>query len=91
MKALQRVAEGLGPRFLPHLDTDLLDTIVEGALGHKNRFVRETGFFTLGALCEVGAGYVKEKKFLKKKLGGRYHHPPFSHTHTHTHTHVFDA
>eukprot|EP00850_Spirogloea_muscicola_P012243 SM000078S22102 [mRNA] locus=s78:439279:445616:- [translate_table: standard] len=54
-KALQRVMEGCGDSFSSQVDDRLKETL-ERALAHKNRFVRETGYFTLSSLCGVCRG-----------------------------------
>eukprot|EP00850_Spirogloea_muscicola_P014971 SM000111S18794 [mRNA] locus=s111:183250:196627:+ [translate_table: standard] len=53
--ALQRVMEGCGDSFSSQVD-DRLKTTIERALAHKNRFVRETGYFTLSSLSGVCRG-----------------------------------
>eukprot|EP00850_Spirogloea_muscicola_P019293 SM000187S03910 [mRNA] locus=s187:114336:121099:- [translate_table: standard] len=54
-KALQQVMEGCGDSFSTQVD-DRLKKTIERALAHKNRFVRETGYFTLSSLCGVCRG-----------------------------------
>lgn len=55
MKALQALVEGCGPAIKPHLDARLRN-LLYSALLHPNRFVRETGHFTLCTVCEALKG-----------------------------------
>lgn len=54
IKCLQYMVEGCGSAFQPFLDQNLLD-LVRVSLGHANRFVRETGYYTLTSFIKTGA------------------------------------
>lgn len=54
MKALEHMVEGCGDSFRPFLDQNLLHLIMK-SLTHTNRFVRETGYFTLNSFIRSGA------------------------------------
>ena len=53
IKCLQCMVGGCGPAFQPFLDQGLLD-LTRVCLGHTNRFVRETGFYTLSSFMRTG-------------------------------------
>lgn len=46
---LQQVVEGCGSSFASHVTSSLLELLFS-ALGHTNRFVRETGYKVLAAI-----------------------------------------
>ena len=52
---LHEVMQGCGPAFAPHADASLRNTLYR-CFDHMNRFVRETGFLALAALCSALAG-----------------------------------
>ncbi len=54
MKALQYLVEGCGTKFRDRANTRLMSLVFE-ALGHRNRFVRETGFHVCASLITCGA------------------------------------
>ncbi|UYV78382.1 hypothetical protein LAZ67_16001129 [Cordylochernes scorpioides] len=72
MKCLQAMVDGCGAKFAPWVSQQLLDVIFR-ALGHTNRFVRETGFYVLGSLVACGldeAGAItSDSPFHAEKLG----------------------
>ena len=49
---LQQIIEGCGEAFQPHVTQELQDVTFR-ALLHQNRFVRETCYHTLAALCAL--------------------------------------
>jgi hypothetical protein len=51
-RALLEVSKGLGERFAPLLDAELLDLVFE-AIKHTNRFVRETGYYVCGQFVVI--------------------------------------
>jgi hypothetical protein len=51
-KALQAIIVGCGAAFSPHI-TDSLLALLYRSLTHKNRFVRETGYFCLGSISSI--------------------------------------
>lgn len=53
MKCLQFMIEGCGNDFNPFVTQELLDLIFS-ALGHENRFVRETGYYVCASLVNIG-------------------------------------
>ncbi|KAG2450944.1 hypothetical protein HYH02_004216 [Chlamydomonas schloesseri] len=55
MKALQALVEGCGAAIGPLLDEPLRELLYR-ALHHPNRFVRETGHFTMCTVCEALRG-----------------------------------
>eukprot|EP00899_Mesostigma_viride_P016795 jgi/Mesvir1/25116/Mv21577-RA.2 len=54
-KVLQRLMEGCGSSFYPHV-TPSLRSLIQLATRHQNRFVREIGFFTISSLVSVVTG-----------------------------------
>ncbi|UYV78378.1 hypothetical protein LAZ67_16001125, partial [Cordylochernes scorpioides] len=66
------MVDGCGAKFAPWVSQQLLDVIFR-ALGHTNRFVRETGFYVLGSLVACGldeAGAItSDSPFHAEKLG----------------------
>ena len=53
IKCLQCMVGGCGAAFQPFLEQGLLD-LTRVCLGHTNRFVRETGFYTLSSFIGTG-------------------------------------
>ena len=53
MECLRRMVEGLGPKFAPFLDQAMIQ-LIQVSLGHTNRFVRETGYYTLTSFIQTG-------------------------------------
>ena len=49
---LQQIVEGCGNEFAPYVTPELRSVIFQ-ALLHRNRFVRETCYHTLAALCAL--------------------------------------
>jgi hypothetical protein len=49
---LQQIVEGCGDEFAPYMTPELRSVIFR-ALLHRNRFVRETCYYTLAALCAL--------------------------------------
>ncbi|KAK9917751.1 hypothetical protein WJX75_007815 [Coccomyxa subellipsoidea] len=54
-KALQKIMEGCGAAFQPHVTPELRRLLFR-ALLHPNRFVRETGYHITATLCTLCAG-----------------------------------
>ena len=52
----QYMVEGCASKFQPFLDQNLFD-LTRVCLGHTNRFVRETGFYTLSSFIKTGIAY----------------------------------
>lgn len=55
VRCVHRIAHGAGAAFAPHA-TPELRALLYKCLDHVNRFVRETAFLALAALCEALAG-----------------------------------
>ena len=55
MQALKIIIEGMGQAFADQLTPDLLRLLYK-ATRHPNRFVRETSYHILAAICKVSAG-----------------------------------
>ena len=53
MECLRHLVEGLGPRFTPFLDQAMIE-LIQTSLSHTNRFVRETGYYTLTSFIQTG-------------------------------------
>ncbi|KAG6555724.1 hypothetical protein Mapa_002962 [Marchantia paleacea] len=51
LKALQRLMEGFGEHIQLPIDSEMW-VLVRKTFDHSNRYVRETGFFTLASLCQ---------------------------------------
>ena len=51
-QALQQIIDGCGEAFQPHATPELRGVILR-ALLHRNRFVRETCYHVLAALCAL--------------------------------------
>lgn len=51
-RSLQRMMEGTGTAFRPLVSDDLRQ-LVYRTLKHPNRFVRESGYFAVGAMVET--------------------------------------
>lgn len=49
---LQQIIDGCGEAFRPHVSPEFLDVLFR-ALLHRNRFVRETCYHVLAALCTL--------------------------------------
>lgn len=54
-QALQKIMEGCGAAFQPHVTPELRRLLFR-ALLHPNRFVRETGYHITATLCTLCAG-----------------------------------
>ena len=55
VRCVHRLVAGAGARFAPHA-TPELRKLLYGCLNHMNRFVRETAYLALAALCEALQG-----------------------------------
>jgi hypothetical protein len=53
-KALQSIMRGGAATFGPLIDDNLVSLLVRSG-DHKNRFVRESGYFAIGMLCAIAA------------------------------------
>ena len=54
LQVLQQIINGCGVAFGPHVTPELLDVLFR-ALLHQNRFVRETCYHIMAALCALCA------------------------------------
>ena len=50
---MQQIIDGCGKAFSPHVTPELLGVLLFRALLHQNRFVRETCYHILAALCTL--------------------------------------
>ena len=55
LQAMKLMIEGIGPTFAVELTPDLLRLLYE-ATRHPNRFIRETSYHTLAAICSYSVG-----------------------------------
>ena len=55
MKALQRMCEALGPSLFEEVASHDFVQFLLGTLSHTNRFVRETGFFTVASIVRLAS------------------------------------
>nr|XP_026694367.1 uncharacterized protein LOC113475084 [Ciona intestinalis] len=65
MKCLQSMVEGCGRGFVPFITQNLLDLLFS-ALGHTNRFVRETGFNVFAAIVHCSQTETDSNNTLQK-------------------------